>query len=472
MRLTLGSWILDSTPASSTVTTAALRLDYELPFIPKVTGNEMRVPAVRVYVEAANEAGLKTAVEAIEEQFRQVDGKTVTFFNTTGTAIFILDPSLWPRIAIEHSVDYSDNNAKIVFDIVAQRPEPVTGGEGDETGQRGEIEWQLEIGPNGLTGAVATAEFGPEGGASAMDNAAVWVNKFYTSPPTGLPAWMSTRLRPVHAMPVATQKPNQATITEDSYDPFAVEVLFREVYSGLETIPTLTTDVVVNSTMINEEAMDVRSGETDGPALITLSGYFTLITEAPTEFRTSSATALGRAEIYGKAISVYEAIEADFKAVHTRFGLKPLGDVVIDPGMDSGKITFARTFSTTKIRKWKENTWIENTDHKLFNRDYKGRVNVHHGQGKPDITLVHELEVDSLEAPRPYSPPSLTQGWERTSKGQAVTVEAKLRGGTIIYTTKGRTSWRYADSSGGGTSESTQAGGGIITHATIGTGRL
>ena len=471
MRLTIGSWILDSTAASSTVTTAALRLDYELPFVPRLTGNEMRVPGVRIYVEASSEANLKTAIEAIELQFRQCDGKAIIFYNTTGTAIWAPAVTDWPRCAIEHTVDYGDNYAKITFDIVFSRPEPVAGGAGDETGQRGEIVWQLEIGPNGLTGAVATAEFGPTSGNSAKDNAETWVNKFYTSPPTGLPAFMSTRLRPVHAMPVATQKPNQATVTEDSYDPFAVEVLFREVYSGIATIPTFTTDVIANVTMINEDAMDVRSGETEGPALITLSGSFKLITEAPTEFRTS-ATALGRSEIYGKALAVYETIEADFRVIHARFGLHSLGDVVIDPGLDSGNITFARTFSTTKIRKWKENTWIENTDHKLFNRDYKGRVNVHRGEGKPDIVLTHDLECESLETPRPYVPPSLSQDWERLDKGQNVTIEAKLRGGTIIYTTRGRSSWRYADSTGGGGDDGSITGARVVTHGTIGKGVL
>lgn len=471
MRLTIGSsFTLDSTASSSTVTTAALRLDYEFPFVPRLTGNEMRVPGVRIYVEASSEANLKTAIEAIELQFRQCDGKAIIFYNTTGTAIWAPAVTDWPRVAIEHSVDYGDNYAKVTFDLVFTRPEPVAGGAADETGQRGEIEWQLEIGPNGLTGAVATAEFGPTSGNSPMDNAAAWIAKFYTNPPTGLPAFFSTRLRPVHCVPVASQKPNQATLTEDSYDPFAVQVLFREVYSGIASIPSSVTDLVANVSMVNEAPMDVRSGETEGPAILTLSGYFTIITEDPTELLPASVK-VARGAMFTKALEVYATIEADFRAVHSRFGLTDLGDPVIDLGMDSGRCTFARAFSTTKVRKWNENTWIENVDRKVFNDDYKGRNIVHKGEGKPKITLVHELEVESLDAPRPYRAPPLTDGWERTNKGQNVTISAKFRGGRLIFTTRGRTTWRYADPVGGGGVSDTQSAR-SVDMASIGNGVL
>lgn len=474
MRLTIGSWILDSTPASSTVTTASLRLDMDLPLVPRLVGNEFRIPSLRIYVEAANEAGLKTAIDAIELAFRQADGKTVTFFNTTGTAIMAMDTADWPSIAIEHTVNYGDNNARIDFDVVGTRPGgPVSAGAADEAGQRGEIEWDFEIGPNGLQGATATAEFGPVGGTSARANAATWVAKFYTNPPTGIPAFFSSRLRPVHALPVASQKPNQSSLTNASYDPFAVSVLFREVYSGVTAIPSLVTDLVANVSMVNSEAMDVRSGETNGPAILALSGYFTIITEAPTNFLTAAAK-VDRAAIFSKALEVYETIEADFKSVHARFGLSPLGDPIIETGLDSGRVTFSRAFSTTRVLKWQENTWIQNTDRKVFTYDYKGRLIKHQSEGKPVIQLTHDFMCETLDSPRPYIPPVLSSDWERMDKGQNVTVEAMLRGGTLVFVTRGTSNWRFIDPNGGGGGDTTQASGGgrIVTHGTIGQGVL
>ncbi len=474
MRLTIASWILDSTSSSSTVTTAALRLDFDLPLVPRLVGNEFRIPGLRVYVEAADEAGLKTAVEAIELQFRQCDGKAITFYNTTGTALLAIDTTVFPRSRIEHTVDYGDNNARIDFDVVAYQPDaPVAGGAADETGQRGEIVWELEIGPNGLTGATATAEFGPTSGQTAKSNAATWIDKFYTNPPTGLPSFLSTRLRPVHALPVGTQKPNQASLTLASYDPFAVTVLFREVYSGITTIPSYVTDLVATANMANEDAMDTRANETDGPALIVLQGSFTITTEDPTEFR-SGATKVARGGIVAKAQEVYDLIEADFRTVYARFSLFELGGPPLDVGLDSGKTTFSRVFSTTKVRKWRERTTIRNVDPKVFNRDYKGKDTMHVGMGGPIATLHHELHIETLEAPRAYVAPNLTSGWERTDIEQDINMSAKLRGGRLIFVTEGMSNWRYVNLGERGEQGSTAANGRIIEQSasSIGNGTI
>jgi hypothetical protein len=473
MQLTIGSYVIDGTPASSTTTVAALRLDFEFPFVPKTVGNELRVPGLKVYIEASSEANCAAAVLALETQFKQASGKTITFYNTAGTAIYTINTTDWPEIEIEAEIDQSDTNAEIAFDIVARRPTPVSGGTADEPGQRGEIEWALEIGPNGLTGATATAEFGPTAGASAKENMAAWITKLYASPPTGTPAFWSNRLRAVQALPIAFQKPNQAAITNASYDPCMVTVLFREVYSGLANIPALATDINVNTSMANSEAMDVRSGEVNGPAIITLAGWFTIITETPTGML-PSATKVDRGAIMAKAIAVFEAIEGDFKNVHS--GLTPLvelGAPTISLGLDSGKVVFSRTYSTTYVTQWREKTHVSNVDPVVINRDYAGKDIVHHGKGGPVAVLTHSLFVESIGVPKGYTVPSLGSNWVRLSKDQDATVTSKLRGGTLIFTTEGQSAWRYVNPSERGPSDKeTQANGKVLTIETIGNGSL
>lgn len=475
MRLSIGSnWVLDSTAASSTVTSAALRLDFDLPLVPRATGNEYRIPGLRIFVEAASESALKTAVEAIELQFRQCDGKTISFANTTGTPLCAIDTSIYPRSRIEYSVDYGDMFAEITFDIVGYQPDaPVAGGAGDAMGQRGEIVWELEIGPNGLTGATATAEFGPTTGSTAQENAAAWINSFYTNPPTNLPAFLPARLRPVHALPVATQKPNQTTLALASYDPVAVTILFREVYSGIANIPSLVTDLVSTVSVANEDAMDLRAGETLGPALVVLQGSFTVRTEAPSEW-SGSLTQVARGAILAKAQEVYDLIEADFKTVYARFSLYDLGEPTIDVGLDSGRVTFSRAFSTTRIRKWRERTRVRNVDPKVFNRDYLGRDVIHQDKGGPVATLSHSLYIEALEAAQPYRAPALTDGWERTDAELDVLMTAKLAGGRLVFVTDGASNWRYANPTERGETGETGANGRIIEQsaASIGNGTI
>lgn len=469
MRLTIGSYILDGTPASSTTTTAALRLPFDIPFAPRVAGNELRLAGLRVFVVAASESALKTDVDAITAQFDSANGKTVTFYNTTGTALFDIDTSEWPEVEVEYEVDYGDDNAEIVFDVVARRPEPVSTG---VTGQRGEIEWELEIGPNGLTGAVAIGEFGPTGaGASAWENAAAWVANLFAEPPTGIPTFLSNRLRAVQARPVSRQKPNQATITDESYDPVTVMVTFRQVYSGLGTIPSDVTDVVVNVNVANSEAMDIRSGEASGPAIVVLSGYFYIKTEAPTDFL-SAATKVDRGAIYQRGQTVYNSIEADFRTIYAQLSLHDLGAVELDISPDSGRVVFRRSFSTTRVLVWRENTRVNNVDPVIINRDHKGRDHVHHGRGGPVASLSHTLYIESMDVV-PYTPPTLDSNWIRLDRGQDVTVEAQLRGGRIIFTTNGSSNWRYANPSERGPSDQGTAGAGkVLTFDNIANGTL
>jgi hypothetical protein len=252
-----------------------------------------------------------------------------------------------------------------------------------------------------------------------------------------------------------------------------VTVLFREVYSGITTIPSNVTDFIASATMANEDAMDTRANETDGPALIVLQGSFTVTTEDPTEFR-SGATKVGRGEILSTAQSVYDMVEADFRTVYARFSLFDLGGPPLDIGLDSGKVTFSRVFSTTKVRKWRERTTIRNVDPKVFNRDYKGKDTMHIGMGGPIATLHHELHIETLEAPRAYIPPNLTSGWERTDIEQDINMSAKLRGGRLIFVTDGATNWRYVNPSERGESGQTGAAGRIIEQSasSIGSGTI
>lgn len=468
MRITIGSYIIDGTPASSTTTTAALRLDFERPFVPVVSSNEVRVNGLLAYVEAANEGALKTALDAVRAQFDQVSGKTVTYFNTTGTALYEISTTDWPEAEIEYEIDHSDVNAVISFNIVGRRPAPPTGGVADEPGQRGEIEWELEIGPNGLQGATATAEFGPSTGATAVQNASAWAAKMLTEPPTTAPAFFSTRLRAVTAVFRALEKPNQATV---AYDSTFISVLFREAYSGLGAVPTLCTDWNVNSNMVNSEAMDVESGEPAGPAIIVLSGWFTLKTEAPTSF-IAAATKVDRSGIYAKALTVYEAIEGDFRTVNGRHFLFEMGDPEISVGLDSGRVTFSRAFSTTRTLVYREGTTLQNIDPVMINRDYSGADTVHRGQGGPVVTLIHNLYVEALDV-RAYIPPTLDANWERLDAALDVVITSQLRGGVLVHTTRGSSTWRYCNPGPRPTgTDNTLAGGRILTKSTLGNGTI
>lgn len=473
MRLTFGSYIIDGTAASSTTTSAVLRLDFN-GMKPRYSGGELRCEGFTVFVEAANEPACKTAVEAIETQFRQANGKTVTFYNTTGTALWILDTALFPEIEVEYEIDEGGDNARIDFTIIGRMPDsPVSGGAADEAGQRGEIEWDFEIGPNGLTSASATAEFGPSAGGSptAIQNAATWIAKLRADPPTGLPAFLTTRLRVVHVMVLPVQKPNQATIASGSYDPVTVNVVLREVYSGIASIPTLATDLHVNTSLIDEEPMDTQAGETNGPSLIGLSGYFTILTEDPTEML-SGATKVARADILTKAREVYDAIEADWRTIHSRFTLAALADVLIEVSPDSGVVTFSRVFSTTFVRKWREKYTVRNIDPVIINRDYSGADTVHHGMGGPVVTLSHSLYIEVLNTPKAYQPPRLGANWVRLGAEQEATVSVKLRGGVLVHITQGASDWRYAQPNPRGPSDRETFAGKVITPADIGDGTL
>lgn len=469
MRLTIGSFTLDGTAASSTVTSASLRLDMERPFVPIIRGNELRIDGLRAYIEAANEGALKTAMDTVRTNFNQANGKTVTFYNTTGTALFDVTAVEWPELEIEYDIDHSDVNAVVTFNVVARRTAPTTGGSADQTGQIGEIEWELEIGPNGLTGATATAEFGPSSGGSptANANAATWVAKMLAGPPSDMPSFYSTRLRAVTAVPRFIQQPNQSS---DTFNPVIVSVLFREVYAGLGTIPANITDLNCSADMVNSEAMDIRSGESDGPAIIVLSGWFTVKTEAPTGFL-SAATKVDRGAIYSTALSVYNSIEADFRTVYARHALNEIGDPIINVGLDSGRVTFTRTFATTRVLQWKEKTTLTNVDPVVINRDYKGRDVVHRGNGGTVATLQHTFYGEGLD-PIPYTPPALSGDWVRMDASQDVTIQAKLRGGVLVFTTIGSSNWRYANPTESGPVSPTTAGGKVFTMETIGNGAI
>ena len=225
--------------------------------------------------------------------------------------------------------------------------------------------------------------------------------------------------------------------------------------------------------MANEEAMDTRAGETDGPALITLQGSFVMITEDPTEFR-SGATKVGRGAMLAKAQEVFDAIEADFRTVYARFSLFDMGSSTLDVSLDSGRTTFSRIYSTTKVRRWRERTRIRNVDPRVFNRDYKGRDVVHEGMGGPIATLSHELHIETLEAPRAYVPPALTDGWKRIGQEQDVLMTAKLRGGRLIFVTDGASDWRYVNPTERGATGDTAANGRIIeqSSSSIGNGTI
>jgi hypothetical protein len=466
MRLVIGSVTFDGLASASTNTSTTFRLDMERPFVPKITGNELRIDGLRAYIETASESACKTAVDALRLVFDTANGKDVTYSNTTGTALFAVLTADWPELEIEYEIDQGDVNAVAIFNVVARRPSPPSAGSADETGQRGEIEWELELGGNRLEGATATAEFGPSTGATAVQNAAAWVTKMFTEPLADAPAFFSTRLQAITCLHRAIQKPNQAS---DLFDPIIVSVLFREAYSGIGAIPPNCKDFNVTVDMTNSEALDVRSGA-PGPAMLTLHGWFTVKSEAPTALL-SGATKVDPGAIYTTALAAYDAIEANFRTIYASLSLFDLGDVSLSVAPDTGRVVFSRMFVTQNVLDWKENTVLLNTDPVVINRDHKGRDLVHRGPGGPIATLAHSFYAVGLQ-PIPYTPPPLNGDWVRMDKSQDVLVEAVYRGGRMTFTTRGSSNWRYANPTERGAESPTSAGGRVLRMNEIGNGTL
>jgi hypothetical protein len=223
---------------------------------------------------------------------------------------------------------------------------------------------------------------------------------------------------------------------------------------------------------VEEEGQDARGGEADGPAIIVLSGYFTLVTEAPTNFL-SAATKVSRGNIYQKAMDVYAQIESDFQTVYSRFQLRPMGDATINTGLDSGKVEFSRAFSTTRILRWRESTRITNVQPVIINREYQGADIVHHGRGGAVVTMTHDLTIEALDAPVAYQPPPLGANWINMDKTLDVAIASKLRGGVLVHSTRGQTNWRYANPGPKGPSDlASVAQGRVVTMETIGDGTV
>jgi len=467
MRLTIGGYIIDGDPAQSTTPGATLRIDdrFNKLLLGGVDNQSLSWRGFEIYVDAANEAQLKTRVDAVKAAFDSVQGQTVTFFQTAGTPLQVIEPSAWPRVEIAHDTPVWSTSAIFAFEVRAFRDEPVSSGNGDEPGQIGPIEWELEITPGGLAGGTATGEF------NTRANAAAWANSLHGANPP-VPAWWPNNLRPAPAVFRALQQPNQPSITDASYTPVIVHTTWRQVYGNL-ALPDDVVELHAESSMVNEPPMDVRSGEAEAPAIISFSGYFFLRTEQPTGM-IANFPVVPRAQIYERALEVYDTLENDFRDVHNRFTLRELGDPVIQISLDAGRVQFSRQFATTRVRAWRERTEIINVDPVAFTRDYLGGDTVERVEGGPVVTLSHDIYIEALDFPEAYTPPTLNRNWVRVEQRGDVTVSAAMRGGTIVHITKGASFWRYANPGPRRTSlvRGTVAGQTLPTIDSIGDGQL
>lgn len=452
-RLKIGSYILDSADTSSTSTTSGVtfELDGADPMSPVISSGEFLWPTMYAAVTAANEAALKTAVDAVVNAIQRCSGKDIVYEETSGTTLVNMHPNIWPSAIADVEVEWSQTEADIAFNITGGRDGEIPSGSADEPGIR-ELSWQYEITAGGIAGMIATALFGPVLSGTTVttgsrENAVTWINKLRNT--ANYPAWLNTNFRMVSSIIDFEQKMGQSSITESSYDPALVTLSFRELDATLAAAgswPAQAVSADWSVQMVEREPIDVRSGQPGPGADIELTGTVQLKTEGNTTFN-SSETKLTDAQIYTSAQDAVEAVITQFKAVYTSFDLIQLGDPRIHVDAVQGVAGFAVSFTTQAgILRWDESGELTNEWPKVWSRASDGSDWRYANQGGPIRVITHELLIVSLDAPEPYRKPILDGNWDEVGATQKPTVESIYANGQRLYRTVGQSSWRYMNS--------------------------
>lgn len=456
--LNTSDYILDSADSGSTSTTSGVQLLLDdaasgEPFRPVITNNEFRWPIMFARVTAASEAACKTAVEAVVNALRNCSGKSITYQETSGTALFAMPNTLWPEAEAEIEIDQADLTADIAFTFIGRNGGQVSSGSADPAGLLAPIQWQYEITGGGIAGMVAVAAFGPTLNGSgvitagARQNAVAWINHIRNT--SNYPAWLSTAFRDVQAVIEFDQKQNQATIGESSYDPALVTIAFRELPATLAadgSFPATCKSVNYETFMVERPPINQRSGQTTPGFDFEVVGSLVLKTEGNLTFNGSESSLADNA-IVAAADAAIASVITMFRAIHADRALIQLGRHQFT-GLDpvQGVCSFKIRFTTSEpIKRWEESCQLQNTPIKAWSRASRGADWKYQAKGGPIRTITHTLSIDSLNGPQNYRPPGLGPNWDDSGSVDEPSFGVTYDNGVAIYTVSYSRSWRYVN---------------------------
>lgn len=452
-RVMVGSYVLDEADSGSTSTTSGVQLDIGDAddvdaLAPDVVddaagggGSEFHCPIFYAVVTAASESALKTAVDAVETAILNCSGKTITF-EVNGTTLWTMSDTVWPDAKGNVKKHYDALTCELAFSFTGFRAGQPATGAASETGQVGPITWEYEISAGGLAGMVARAVFAA-GAGGARTNANTWINKMRNT--ANYPAWLSTAFRLITPVVEFDQKPNEASLSETSYDPARVTISFRELPATLaSTLDSSVNAVNWNVAMVERKPLNQRAPGAAGFDLV-LFGDLTLKTEGNTTFN-ASETSLADNAIYGIANAAVALVITQFRSVYTSLALTQWGSPVLNIDEVQGIVGFAVHFTANaNILEWEETCIIRNQFQKVWSRASDGSDWKYEKKGGPIRTCTHSLRIVALSAPQPYKPPTLNPNWDEVDAGLEPTIRLKHNNGQVEYHTSAEKTWRYVN---------------------------
>lgn len=441
MRITVGDYVIDHDPAASTTAGVSLDVDETLN-ISSLGALSVQWNNLHVFVEGDTESEFVTRLVELRDALDGAEGRNIKFEQTPGQIIHEIDPTDWAEIFVSHETEtLSNTSAHLVIVPSGGRDSPPAGGGGGGAnfGQIGDIEFELELLAGGLAMATATADF-----QDADDAQAWWALMYGDEPP--LPDFFPDGLRPVSGMLRPIQPVNREA-SDPPFTPVSAHIVLRQIQSGV-TLPDYVSDLYCQSEFVEDRAIDAASGQAEGVSLIQLSGNFTVVTESPNP---PGLPGVGRGGMYDAAVAAYEAIETDFQTIHGQFDLRPLGDPIINIGLDTGQIQFSRMFSTGRVLQWDETLEIRDIHTKSITRVHDGSDTLEESAGGPVRLATHNFMAVTLDAPVGYNPPSLGPDWEEMESARTRDVRTTVRGGVSRFTSTGSSAFRLvnARTSGG-----------------------
>lgn len=427
-----------------------------------MTADEFRWPIFHVYIQAASEAALKTLVDSTVLLIRNCTGQSITYQETSGTALFTMTYDDWPQAEAEIEVDLTDTTADIAFRIIGKTPGPLST-TGNQTGQVGELVWQYQLQTNQLAGMVAEGNFVKAGGNTALVNAQTWVEALDAGT---RPGFVPAAMRVADAVFELTQIQN----VSGEFSPVRATVMFREIPASLIASWPASVQDANYGVQVVETPMDTRSGQQANSTLL-LAGQITVRTEGNTTFE-GGLTKVAAGSALSTATTAINQIISHFEAVYAAFALHRMQDPVIAFDLDMGVARFQVLYESQGIVRWDERTTIRNEEPTTFSRASDGTDWLYEPNGGPIVTLTHTLEIESIGSPQAYRPPKLDRNWYRVEKDIDAVMGVQMTGGEIRYTVRGSSTWRYLNQAQTGPSSQRTSSTGIVYQDRIGRGNL
>lgn len=472
-KLKIGSYIIDAadTGSTSTTTGAVLGWDPETAFKPTVSATQFNWPEFWIYLTAPDAATLKTRIEEVANALNTVDGQTVILEEDGGTTVLEMKSTDWPQVTGSMDIDIGDTTAKIIVtNITGTRPGGVSGGGADEPGQIGAITWQYEITSGGLAGLTASATFGPTTSPSkgARENAEAW--RFKLLDKNNFPSFVGDSFRQVDALFNLDVTPEQATITEASYNPCTCTLIMRERPKGV-TLPDEILSCDAKATVVPRKPLNTDSGHLHGYDVV-FAGSLTIKIQGNTAWE-SAETSVTQAETYTKLLDAANSLNTDFLARYTKFLFTQLGEPTIDIDTVNGVCSFSFKYTTAdRILQWDEVIVVRNQARKIYDDLTDGQTFVHEQAGGDLRTLQHSLSTQVIGSPQPFKPLKLPKQWDQLDATQNHDVGVEFDSGVIVYSTNATRSYRWVQDSPSAGGAGIRSGGGSFNKQTVGDGIL